>query len=518
MKNEDALCSLDSQVIQALQADVHARSYDNAANFASEVLGLTLDEWQEAALHAISYRDRVAIRCTNGGGKTGGVAAPAVLWFLNRYKPSKVITTASTWLQVETQLWTEILRYKEKAGLPGSTTKTSITISDDHFALGLSTDEEGRFEGFHSEHVMILIDEAKSVSPAIFRACERILSTGAVLKMLVVSTPAGKSGPFFECFTKRRQRFVCFHVPAVPQPESTPYYAPRVDRKWITEVKEDFGEDSPFYHSAVLAEFSDEAQNAAIPMRFVEKAVMQYKADATAGTKDEKGTPLDAFCKLGVDVAHSVDGDESTLYVVRGNRIVDFIAKQTIDIMAVCGFTVQLMTKWAIEPQNVYVDAGGGYGSGVIDTLKERGVRVNGVNNGASARRADLFSNLAAEMWWRTRQKFEKGLVAVPDDPKLISQLTTRLWMEPDSKGRMVLEPKKKMKERGLKSPDRADGLILAMSCEKRAYAVQAFLLDGEDGERAEDGETPGDGANRAKQAMREAELEAEATRADAET
>jgi hypothetical protein len=52
--------------------------------------------------------------------------------------------------------------------------------------------------------------------------------------------------------------------------------------------------------------------------------------------------------------------------------------------------------------------------------------------------------------------------VALPNDRELIAQLTSRRgW--PDSKGRLVLEPKSDLRSRNLPSPDRADAVLGAM-------------------------------------------------------
>ncbi|WP_339273428.1 hypothetical protein MKY59_20270 [Paenibacillus sp. FSL W8-0426] len=116
-----------------------------------------------------------------------------------------------------------------------------------------------------------------------------------------------------------------------------------------------------------------------------------------------------------------------------------------------------------------------GVGGGVTDRLNEviaeEGLpyEVIPINNGSSSL-DEHYENLGAEMWAYIKGQLEQnmsnymnGIPAVlqlPSDDVLISQLTTRKWSM-TSKGKILLESKKDMKKRGLKSPDRADAYVL---------------------------------------------------------
>lgn len=73
-------------------------------------------------------------------------------------------------------------------------------------------------------------------------------------------------------------------------------------------------------------------------------------------------------------------------------------------------------------------------------------------------------------MWASIKEQLEQNMsnfmngdpsvLQLPDDDVLITQLTGRKW-NMTSKGKMLLESKKDMKKRGLKSPDRADAFVL---------------------------------------------------------
>jgi len=105
----------------------------------------------------------------------------------------------------------------------------------------------------------------------------------------------------------------------------------------------------------------------------------------------------------------------------------------------------------------------GGLGGPVLDRLAESGWRIRRVHNGSPARKPEHFANLAAEVWFEARGMIERKQIILPaDDRELVGQLTGRKgWA--DSRGRLTLESKQDMRNRGLPSPDRADAVLGAM-------------------------------------------------------
>ncbi|XOJ00878.1 hypothetical protein ACMX2M_03855 [Paenibacillus polymyxa] len=69
----------------------------------------------------------------------------------------------------------------------------------------------------------------------------------------------------------------------------------------------------------------------------------------------------------------------------------------------------------------------------------------------------------------------DTAVLQLPDDDVLTSQLTARKWPM-TSKGKILLESKKDMKKRGLKSPDRADAFVLTFG-EYLLGAPQSIMI-----------------------------------------
>ena len=93
----------------------------------------------------------------------------------------------------------------------------------------------------------------------------------------------------------------------------------------------------------------------------------------------------------------------------------------------------------------------------------KRAGRSAGLTLGARPGDETRFVNRAAEIWSGLRRRIVNREIVLINDPTLISQLTSRKTSL-DSRGRLKLETKEEMRNRGLKSPDRADAVVAAFA------------------------------------------------------
>src|SRR5258708_4920258 len=75
----------------------------------------------------------------------------------------------------------------------------------------------------------------------------------------------------------------------------------------------------------------------------------------------------------------------------------------------------------------------------------------------------EKFSNLKAELYWGLRMRFQAGDVAGLVDERAISQLATIRYSY-NARGQLVIESKEDARKRGVKSPDRAEAIMLAFA------------------------------------------------------
>jgi len=436
-------------------------------NFPELFLGLEPYEWQIRVLSDLNFKEsRVAMKAANGSGKTSVVAAAAVLWHMLRFPGSLVVTTAGVWRQVEDQLWPSLRGYAARLGVGWRVTASQIEYQNGSRAIGFSTTDPGKFEGWHrqgaSENLLMIVDEAKTVGDPVYEAIERCQPS----RLLVMSSPGGPQGAFYRAFTKEAHLWKTHSV--------TSYDCPHIPKSWIEEQFEKWGEEHPLVRSMIFGEFMDlGAENLVIPYNSLQYCFQNPPVE-------KKGDKV-AFCDF------AAGGDENVLCVREGNKVLPMVCWKERDTMASVGRFIIEFQKFGLEQENVYADAGG-LGIPMCDALSESGWVVNRVNNGERAYDDRHYGNRGAEMWYTSARKIEKCEVILPEDDIMIEQLTTRMG-KTNSKGRLMLESKQDMKSKGLDSPDRGDALVGCITCGGLSNSVAIRqresifeLMEGQDG------------------------------------
>jgi hypothetical protein len=184
--------------------------------------------------------------------------------------------------------------------------------------------------------------------------------------------------------------------------------------------------------------------------------------DASIERDIKRGTPV--IC--GLDVAR-FGNDKSVLAVRYGGKIEIAYVKDKGSLTSLAG-EVGLV----LDEIQGYVDRGGlvelpihvdipGLGGGPYDILKEQGYEVVEYSPGAAASNSDRFFNRKAEDAFKLRSAMEAGEVSIPNDRELVAQLMSMRY-EVRSDRKLKVESKEDSKKRGLKSPDKADAVIMA--------------------------------------------------------
>jgi hypothetical protein len=249
------------------------RPTDVAAN-AYKIRSPITDD-QEKVLDSFVRYKRTAVPSGQGAGKTC-LAAVCALWFLYRYEPSIVITTATTWTLVEAQLWREIHdRFiKARIPLPGKLMQTELRISPRHFMLGISTDDVSRFQGFHAPHVLVIIDEATGVREELWDGAEAI-TVGREDRILAFGNPTDPGSRFYRSCQSPLWNVVpidCLNHPNVLH--NDPGIIPgAVTKEWCDDRLEEYGaQDHPLYLARVRGEWPKQGEFSLVSIADVERA------------------------------------------------------------------------------------------------------------------------------------------------------------------------------------------------------------------------------------------------------
>jgi hypothetical protein len=411
------------------------------------MLQLDSYEWADRVFADLDKRGAaVAVRAANGSGKTCRIAAPVALWHASVFPGSLTICTAGVYRQVSEQLFPAIRSHAHK--FPGWTfNECEVVTHHGSRILGFSTDDPGRFEGWHNDHLLMILDEAKSISDSIFESVERCQPT----RLLLLSSPGGCNGFFYQAFNERRKFFTQHTV--------TAFDCPHVSPAWIQEQIEKYGKEHPLIRSMIFAEFMASGEDGTvIPVTLLERCLTNPPVFADNGE-------VQGFCDF------AAGGDENVLAIRRGNRVEIAAAWREKDTMKAVGRFIQLFRSQNLSPDEISADEGG-LGRVMCDALDEAGWPVNRVNNGAPANHPDNYSNSAAEVWYEARTQIERQRVILPKDKELFAQITSRLgWA--DSKGRLALETKADLRARGLPSPDRAEAVLMVLNkCTPSLYVM----------------------------------------------
>lgn len=448
-----------------------------------DVPGLTPD--QCTLIDAlVEGKTDIVIRSHHSSGKTFALALVVLWWVYSR--ESKVVTTASTWQQVEKMLWGEIAKLKGRARvhLPGEMLTTELRLKrGEWFALGLSVEDPTAFQGYHHENLLVIVDEAPGVSAAIHEAIGS-LATGEKNVVIKVGNPTESAGPFYEHFKKgnwTRLHFSPFRHPNVILGREVIPGA--VTLKWIEKKKGEWGEHSPVYASRVLGEFPESGVRSVIPLKDAEACMSPTHYEAMQHALLDSEAVI-----LACDPARHGD-DRSTIALRKGGVILRCETLDATDLMDLTGMLVKLRRETGAELLVVDVV---GLGSGVVDRLHEQGEPVYAFHSGARAAEKSIYANRRAEMWFRLRRLLERRELALPEHDDLLADLLAPTW-QTHSSGKIKIESKDDLKRRGEKSTDLADAVIMTLAIDaeldEQPTTATPFDQDPTPWQQAADGE-----------------------------
>lgn len=462
-----------------------AKSLATPVGFARGVLGQSLWRAQAEILNSVQHNRRTAVKSCHASGKSF-VSASVVLWWVTSYPDAIAVTTAPTNRQVKDVLWGEIRNSARNSRIPYPKILTQeLRLGDKNFAIGLSTNEADRFQGFHSGRVLIVLDEAPGVRNEVWNAVQGLMAGGSV-RLLAIGNPTITGGPFHDAFTSSRALWSTHTINAFDTPNlqrcslevregdtvtvigsgknlmelseeeldaaARPYLC---TRRWVREMYEEWGSGHPYFQSKILGDFPTESDDSLIPLSWLERA---------------KTTPLDDLPKgaryvAGLDVAGPGES-ETVLVVRRGPRVEKLCAWTSSDPR---GDVVAALGQYRGELERVNVDSVGiGWNmyTHLCDVFGKSIVRA--VNVGVPARNKEKYVNSKAEYYWGLRLRAQAGDIQLAptvaesrDWERTVGQLAVIRYAH-NARGRIEIESKDEMRRRGVRSPDRAEAVMLA--------------------------------------------------------
>lgn len=275
-------------------------------------------------------------------------------------------------------------------------------------------------------------------------------------------------------------------------PDPASLNARRIIYPWYERAKQRFTDPAKMAREVDI-DYSASSDRLVFPFAWVTAAIGLDLGD------------MGEIVECGADLAGS--GADSDIWTMRRGSavVVQKVINRPNPSMTARAFLGATET---VGARALHYDAGGGYGgalSGEYDRTTNGGkvypFILHAVNGGGKCSRRrfgdkparELFTNLRAELFWTVRERFRKAYelslwragdpagiphdptdcISIPNDPELTGQLCSVLFIEVPS-GKVQLESKDDMKERGVKSPDKADSLVLSFAPTPQPAAATA--------------------------------------------
>jgi len=473
--------------------------------FIEDVMEMRMWSGMKMVTESVFNNKRTSVRGCHGISKTTVAGAVAVA-FLNLYENSVVVTTAPTHRQVAKLLWKEIrtLYQKFPGRLKGDCQTVDVKIEAGWYMIGFSTDQTTNIEGWHAQHILFIIDEAKGIPEDTYNALEGSMIGDCHMLEISTTDGADQQCPFRKHHSTERRNWKSFKFSVWDSPlvsvEDVPkeykqsinnqlydWGKPRTGSEWPAEAVADipiadmdwildrwqWKETNPYlWETKILGEFSDKGGNAVIPLSWAERA----------RGADVKAIYTNGEIEYGLDVARMGD-DRSVLFRRSGYQFEVVKVWGKTNTMETCGIVTNIVN--AMPAQVLKVDANG-VGAGVYDRLAELllngQLKLNTVYGIDSARKADnerKFFNRRAEMWWQARELFERnfkesGVMSIPDDDELIEDLTGMKYGT-KSDGRLIVQPKDEFKKEFGRSPDKGDAFVYCLAQVQKEFVMEEW-------------------------------------------
>lgn len=444
----------------------------NPILFAKEVLKFTPEPYQKEMLMDLADFPKVSVKSGQGIGKTASEAV-AALWFLSCFPFARVVATAPTAQQLNDVLWAELNKWISRSDILKTIlhwTKTYVYVDGYErrwFAVAKTASQPENMQGFHEDNMLFIVDEASGVEDEIMEAVLGTLS-GNNNKLLMCGNPTRISGTFYDSHTRDRALYKCHTVSSLD--------SKRTNKENIEMFKRKYGEQSNVYRVRVLGEFPAQEDDVFIPLPLIERSVMTE-------VEAEKINHV----SVGVDVARYGD-DETVISTNVGGAIKIPVVRHGQSLMTTVGDIVIVYKKLIAENPTykgvitINIDDTG-LGGGVTDRLEEvkteqmlRRMEIVPVNFGMKPPQdgsEEHYEDISTYMWATIKTLMENKEISIENDEELVAQFSVRKYSI-TSNGKIVLESKKAMKARGIKSPDRADAV--ALSCYSQNKVYNAFI------------------------------------------
>lgn len=393
----------------------------------------------------------ISVASGHGIGKSALIGM-ILQWGLSTMENTRAVVTANTELQLRTKTMPEVGKWFRMAYNSDWFKAASMSIksadeeSAENWKLDANPWSENNTEAFAGLHnqggrILMVMDEGSGIVEKVWEVAEGVLTDeDTEIIWIVFGNPTRNTGRFRECFRKYRARWKTRQIDSRTV-EGT-------NKKTLQDMVDTYGEDSDIVKVRIRGMF---------PAMSAKQFISTTDVDAAFGRvlREEQYT----FAPVILTCDPAWEGDDELVIGLRQGlafKILRTIAKNDNDI-TIATMLAGLETEHKADA--VFVDAG--YGTGIVSAGTTMGRTWQLVWFAGESTDAGCL-NKRAEMWKLTRDWLKAG-GAIPKDDVLYQDLIGPETV-PRLDGKIQLESKKDMKQRGLPSPNRADALVLSFA------------------------------------------------------
>lgn len=313
-------------------------------------------------------------------------------------------------------------------------------------------DDQNNINKFNSaEFAFIFIDQAEEIDRsdlALLKGTLRLIINGVkpAYKVLLTSNPA----PSF-----LRQDYIERPSPKARFIQALPVDNPYFDESYTNRLKEAFKHRPELIRAYVHGSWDDLGSS---------DILIKYSWCLSCVGKE----PMYKHDKrvTSADPAHFGD-DEFVIYNMVDNKIVNECIFGQKDAIYGAAKIVEMAVRNNSDIIAIDCDGLGAPVADIVENLlaenKTNKMQVMRIKGAATPLKANDYVNARSEMWFHAAHVLAEGECCLPDDQALIGELTSVKYDPNGPGGRFRIEPKKEIKKRLDKSPDRADAFIYGL-------------------------------------------------------
>ena len=395
---------------------------------------------------------QIAVSSGHGIGKSACMGMVSN-WAMSCWDDAKIVTTANTDGQLRTKTAPEIGKWFRMSitshwfDVQATSIKSRDPTRGESWRQDFIPWSEHNTEAFAGLHnkgriILVLFDEASKIADKVWEVAEGALTDeGTVIIWIAFGNPTRNSGRFRECFRRFRHRWL--------QRQIDSRTVPGTNKTFLQRLVDDHGEDSDIVKVRVRGQFPSQSA-----MQFISAEDADNARNRHLRPEQYRFAPK----IIGVDPAWT--GDDSLEIVLRQGLYSKSLASlpRNDNDVHVANLIARLEDEHQADA--VFIDAGYGTGIKSPGDVMGRSWRLIWF----SGKPIDPgYVNKRAEMWGTMKRWLKDGGAIDPADEALYQDLIGP-ETSPRLDGKVLLESKEDMKERGLPSPNKGDALALTFA------------------------------------------------------